>query len=501
MGAACSTFDCWRRLVARITAVVATACFGAAASGQTTWFVSNDPGENPDFPGLWEALESPLIVDGDTVEVSEGLGFYSPPTYEYFSFNGKAITVRAEANERPVLVGDWPGVPVTGLTFLFAGEGPDSVLDGFEIIPGGQDAIVVQSGTPTIRNCLFSGSGRNATAEIRGGHPRFESCVFSGCGGQFNEYILVYASATFTDCVFENAVNPFGGIRNSGTLNLIGCDFVANSAGLNGDVFSTGTLHIESCRFMDTCKPNPNFAKFRSVVDARGRTTIVNTLFDNCCSPTVPLLTLVSGPGVEQSITNCTISRNPVRSIVSAGGSQPVVVTNTVVWGNAIGMPLFDGMVGVQYSNIQGGWPGTGNISQDPLFRDPFGDDFRLRAGSPCIDAGDNTAVPSNLTLDIYGEPRFRDDDATPDTGNGVAPIVDMGLAEYFLCRADILPNGVVNNDDFFYFLALFLGGSPAADLTTFAVPGTQGYGVPDGAVTNDDFFYYLTIFAEGCDD
>ena len=62
------------------------------------------------------------------------------------------------------------------------------------------------------------------------------------------------------------------------------------------------------------------------------------------------------------------------------------------------------------------------------------------------------------------------------------------------------VPNGVLNNDDFFYYLAAFAAGNLAvADLTTFAVPGTPGYGVPNGILNNDDFFFYLALFAAGC--
>ncbi|MEZ6232761.1 MAG: GC-type dockerin domain-anchored protein [Phycisphaerales bacterium] len=61
-------------------------------------------------------------------------------------------------------------------------------------------------------------------------------------------------------------------------------------------------------------------------------------------------------------------------------------------------------------------------------------------------------------------------------------------------------PNGVLNNDDFFYFLAQFSAGNLAvADLTTGAVPGQPGYGVANGIITNDDFFYYLNLFSLGC--
>jgi len=56
--------------------------------------------------------------------------------------------------------------------------------------------------------------------------------------------------------------------------------------------------------------------------------------------------------------------------------------------------------------------------------------DYRLSAGSPCIDAGDNTAVPAGITTDLDGDPRFLDVPETPDTGNGDVPIVDMGADE-----------------------------------------------------------------------
>jgi hypothetical protein len=62
------------------------------------------------------------------------------------------------------------------------------------------------------------------------------------------------------------------------------------------------------------------------------------------------------------------------------------------------------------------------------------------------------------------------------------------------------VPNGVLNNDDFFYYLAQFAAGNVAvADLTTGAIPGQPGYGVPNGIINNDDFFYYLGLFAAGC--
>jgi len=61
--------------------------------------------------------------------------------------------------------------------------------------------------------------------------------------------------------------------------------------------------------------------------------------------------------------------------------------------------------------------------------------DYHLQAGSPCIDAGNNDAVPVGITTDLFATSRYFDDPATTDdSGNpGVhgPPIVDMGAYEY----------------------------------------------------------------------
>jgi len=50
----------------------------------------------------------------------------------------------------------------------------------------------------------------------------------------------------------------------------------------------------------------------------------------------------------------------------------------------------------IVWSNIEGGWPGEGNIDEDPLFVAPEYGDYRLLWGSPCIDSG----IPDSLDLD-----------------------------------------------------------------------------------------------------
>ena len=91
-------------------------------------------------------------------------------------------------------------------------------------------------------------------------------------------------------------------------------------------------------------------------------------------------------------------------------------------------------------------------------------EDVRLRPGSPCIDAGDNTAVPGDITTDLDGNPRFVDDPDTPDSGNGDPPIVDMGAYEFqgLPCPWDLDGDGNVFITDLLLLLMDFghCGGS-----------------------------------------
>ena len=77
-----------------------------------------------------------------------------------------------------------------------------------------------------------------------------------------------------------------------------------------------------------------------------------------------------------------------------------------------------------------GGFGGAGNIDANPVFVNPGAHDWRLGAGSPAVDAGNNSAVPGGVTTDLAGRPRFFDDPTVPDTGAGTPPIVDMGAYE-----------------------------------------------------------------------
>ncbi|MDP6519166.1 MAG: right-handed parallel beta-helix repeat-containing protein [Planctomycetota bacterium] len=102
-------------------------------------------------------------------------------------------------------------------------------------------------------------------------------------------------------------------------------------------------------------------------------------------------------------IDHCTFSLNEALTAGSAiygrNMSRPVV-QNSILWGDLNNeIILLVGYNGGQpnphtapitFSNIEGMWPGLGNINADPLFVNPGNGNFRLRAASPCRGAADD---------------------------------------------------------------------------------------------------------------
>ena len=83
------------------------------------------------------------------------------------------------------------------------------------------------------------------------------------------------------------------------------------------------------------------------------------------------------------------------------GGSATVV--NSIVWGNGTALEL-DALsaITVTYSDVEGSWPGEGNINADPLFRAPQSGIYRLLEDSPCVDTGTPLGAPDEDIWGIY---------------------------------------------------------------------------------------------------
>lgn len=120
---------------------------------------------------------------------------------------------------------------------------------------------------------------------------------------------------------------------------------------------------------------------------------IVNCSGDDC------------GGAFDCDLYNCNVISNQ-SSNGPAGIDSRSAAYNTVFWNN----DGEDAENGVVTENCLTG--------RDPLFVDPVNGDFRLCAGSPCLDAGDNAWLVEGVTNDLAGATRVQ---------NG---IVDIGACE-----------------------------------------------------------------------
>lgn len=209
------------------------------------------------------------------------------------------------------------------------------------------------------------------------------------------------------------------------------------------------------------------------------------------------------------SLINCTLYGNTASlqgGALYLRTSASPAFANTILWNNAAplgGAVLYDdGTTTQQFSHcdIEGsggsgaGWDadlGTdsgSNIDVDPDFRNAGGGDLRLNIGSPCIEAGDSSAVPEDATSDCAGKVRIQDS------------AVDIGAYEGRASTPTALTNGIAvsgdssDGNDIYHFdvpadVVLVQVTTTVEDNTDIVdlgvnLPSTGDY--PDAVVTSD---------------
>jgi predicted outer membrane repeat protein len=234
--------------------------------------------------------------------------------------------------------------------------------------------------------------------------------VFSFGNTAYGGAVMAQASSRFTieNCRFEgNSANYGGGFyckNASGTIR--NCTFSGNLARMSG-----GAIYTESSAL-----------------------SIVNSLFyENTAGSASSSLTgggAIFSRGAGATIANCNFYKNSTRYPVNGGGAiynflDTTVIANSILWGNTatVGPQVYNNMSNattIHHCAIdQAGFEsGNGNIRRDPLWADPESEDFRLNAGSPCIDAG---------TLDALGLPEFDFEGGPRVSGASV----DIGAYEF----------------------------------------------------------------------
>jgi predicted outer membrane repeat protein len=253
---------------------------------------------------------------------------------------------------------------------------------GVALIGAGASSTIIDANSvdTTVKSSFCDPNTRLTCFTITGGDARYG-------GGMYN----VYSHVIITNCVFiANNASYGGAMRNlTSDPNIINCIFIGNSAADRG-----GAIH--------------------NVYDSR---------------PT---------------ITNCTFAHNSADTggVMRNHNSEPKI-TNCILWQNTAPtgpeISNLDCSPVISHSDIQGcgssaawdasfGTDAGGNLDRDPMFErnpndggDGWGDDpctpadesanddygdLHLLAGSPCIDAGDNSALIAN-PLDLEGNPRI----------------------------------------------------------------------------------------------
>ncbi len=208
-----------------------------------------------------------------------------------------------------------------------------------------------------------------------------------------------------------------GGVSGDGQNAVIARNTIASNdtAGLGGGVLLSGSASIRENVIRDNLTRS-------GVVCTYGAPAIAgNVIAGN------------KGDGVECLFTGTTpflcgntITGNEYGGVFVDQGAAPWI-GGSIVYGNGT-LPqdeiyLAAGTATVSWSDVRGGFPGTGNIDALPLFVNPAAGDWSLQPGSPCIDKGD--PVEFSCGTDLRGTPRRLDGLFTGGER------IDMGALEF----------------------------------------------------------------------
>ncbi|HEX6429620.1 MAG TPA: MBG domain-containing protein [Niastella sp.] len=286
---------------------------------------------------------------------------------------------------------------------ISAGDAGTARIDGFTIRGGyaknggsfitvnGQRVGKISGGgmfnavsSPGIFNCSFNGN----SSSIGGGmynnssSPYISNCSFNGNaasegGGMYN----TISSPRISNCSFnKNTASMGGGVYNNDSFaEISNCSFIKNKAHSIGG----GIYNNNSSPGIFNCVISENTADYGGGVYfsyGHGIRRIVN-----CCIRGNSASSLGGGIYTETLdicyVVNCTLTKNTSprgAGIYSTAGL--VNIQNTILWDNSTGV---DGYHTFNHSL-------TG--ATDPLFTNAAAGDCSLQAGSPAINAGDNTS-------------------------------------------------------------------------------------------------------------
>lgn len=350
--------------------------------------------------------------------------------------------------------------------------------------PGFRFIYVDSAGMLTVRGMALRGGSASGTSggAILASGPYVESNLL-----------------TVIDSVFENNSAESGAaVASWQAVSVQTSRFTGNAAASGAAIAGRQMMVITNSRFEGNGDGNT-----KSVLSSSYYTGILNSLFaDNHLTAAQSSLMYFGDTTVVAEFRNVTIAGNTVQGELLSRTSGSVQVRNCIVWDNEYGSL---GNVSPIHSILPGFGGVNGNLDQAPGFVGP--DDYHLDAGSPAIDAGDNS-YGSFEDLDL--NPRPLDDAGVADTGNGEAPLIDMGAYEYqtdsVAAGITVTPAGglVTTEGGGTATFTVVLDRYPAADVTLSLSSNdtAEGLVAPVSLTfTQDDWNRPRTVTVTGLDD
>ena len=265
----------------------------------------------------------------------------------------------------------------------------DAATDGGGILVDGSHS---GGASATLTECIVDGN----SAPFYGGgmYIRYARVTATRCSIRANVssnwgggFYAVADTTALTDCtISRNAAVVAGGVHGAGNgrTTLRGCTLAGNTAKVAGAVRCEHGHHVTLIKCVvsgndcpDTEAPYAGTRAAGLEVESLGRLRTTNcTVVGN-----------TGGAGYYNSfgtavLRDCIVRGNSPCQVAEGDPQQAVYGWQTITT--------------VSYSCIQGGWEGTGNIDADPLFVNAAAGDYRLQAGSPCINTGDPSLTDSD---------------------------------------------------------------------------------------------------------
>ncbi|MAE70694.1 MAG: hypothetical protein CME06_09525 [Gemmatimonadetes bacterium] len=341
-----------------------------------------------DFGTIQEAIDAANL--GDWVIVHPG---HYPETID---LNGKAIVVTStDPLDHAIVSSTVIDANGTGSVVTFASEeGPNTILQGFRLTGGTGTAYDGDEGpgfggggiycsgpvSPMIRSCIVSNNHVDGGWARGGGiychegaSPTVHGCLIRSNSVSGNPAAGGATTSWEGSPTFENVVMEDNWLIDTNLADLTyggAMSSTYSEVTVRNSILRNNTAHVYRAGGVDC-----SFSSY---------------LFENC------ILEGNSGHGIVLDnestalLRNCVITNSMSTGLTSVTGSFATLL-NTIVWNNgdvAIDVE-YSSHVEATYSNIAGGWPGSGNFEADPVFTSLRRFDYLLDPDSPCVDSGD----------------------------------------------------------------------------------------------------------------